>query len=227
MCRLPLSSIAPFATKNGISFNVYAVEDGKRVIFSLCVTDAPVDGKHVNLLIHEANEIQQYSTIRNFSRLISGQIHNHNGSVYCCKKCLHACSSADVLKRHTQRCTHVQLSKFPKDTSCRFTNTQKQLQAPFVVYADFESVLTPLSNIDTTQGVEEEGEPSIVPYQEHVACSFSYKIVSSVIPEFNRPIVWYRGEDAADEYIRVLQREAEELCSQFIESPQEMEFTEE
>ena len=58
-------------------------------------------------------------------------------------------------------------------------------------------------------------------------CSFSYKIVSSVIPDFSRPIVWYRGENAADEFIRVLQREAEELCSEFIESPQEMEFTEE
>ena len=39
--------------------------------------------------------------------------------------------------------------------------------------------------------------------------------------------MWYRCEDAADEFIRVLQREAEELCSEFIESPQEMEFREE
>ena len=48
---VPLSSITPFAATNGISINVYAVEDGKRVVFPLCVTDAPVDGKHVDLLM--------------------------------------------------------------------------------------------------------------------------------------------------------------------------------
>ena len=63
----------------------------------------------------------------------------------------------NYLERHMERCIHVQLSKFPKDTSCKFTNIQKQLQTPFVVYADFESILKPLSNIDTTQGVEERG----------------------------------------------------------------------
>ena len=224
---VPLSAVTPFAIKNGILINVYAVEDGKRVIFPLCVTDALLEGKRVDLLMHEVNEIQHYSTICNFSRLISGQLGNHQHGIYCCKICLHVCSCDDVLKRHTERCKHVQLSKFPKDPNCRFTKIQKQLQAPFVVYADFESVLKPLSNIDTTQCVEEEGEPSIVPYQEPIACSFSYKIVSSVIPDFSTPIVWYRGEDAADEFIRVLQREAEELCFEFIESPHEMEFTEE
>ena len=49
-------------------------------------------------------------------------------------------------------------------------------------------------------------------------------MVSSVIPDFNKPIIWYRGEDAADEFVRVLQREAEELCSDYIDTPQEMEF---
>ena len=222
---VPLSSIAPFTKKNNISINVYAVEDGKRIIFPLCVTDKPVDGKHVDLLMHESNEIQHYSTIRNFSRLVSGQHSSHEHSVYSCKKCLHACTSAAVLERHMERCTHVQLAKFPKDPRCRFTNIQKQLPAPFVVYADFESVLKPLSDMDTTQGVEEGGEPPIVPYQKHVACSFSYKIVSSVISDFYKPVVWYRGEGAADEFVRVLQREAEELCADYIETPQEMKFS--
>ena len=73
---------------------------------------------------------------------------------------------------------HVQLAKFPNDPRCRFTNIQKQLPAPFVVYADFEYVLKRFSDMDTTHGVEEVGKPSIVPYQEHIACSFAYKIVS-------------------------------------------------
>ena len=211
---VPLSSITPFAVKNGISINVYAVEDGKRIIFPLCITDKPVEGKYVDLLMHKSHEIQHYSTIQDFSRLIIGQLSNHQ------QKCLHGSSSADVLKRHMKRCMHVQLVKFPNDPRCHFTNIQKQLPAPFIVYADFESVLKPLSGMDITQGVEEEGKPSIVPYQEHIACSFAYKIVSSIVPDFNKPIVWYRGEDAVDEIVCVLQREAEELCADYIETPQ-------
>ena len=79
------------------------------------------------------------------------------------------------------------------------------------MYADFESVLKPLSSINTTQVVEIGTESSTTPYQENVACSFAYKIVSSVDPDFSRPLVLYRGVDAADKFVRDLQREAKQL----------------
>ena len=71
-----LSSIAPFAAKNNLSINIYRVEDEKKVIYPLCVTDPVVPGRHVDLLLHECNGDQHYSTINNFSRLISGQLSN-------------------------------------------------------------------------------------------------------------------------------------------------------
>ena len=37
--------------------------------------------------------------------------------------------------------------------------------------------------------------------------------------------MWYRGEDAAEKIISELQRKAEEICAEYIETPQEMEFT--
>ena len=84
------SSIASFAAKNKISINVYGIADGRKVIYPLRVRDTVISGKHVDLLLHELGEIQHYSTIKNFSRLISGQLNSHHGVVYCCKKCLHA-----------------------------------------------------------------------------------------------------------------------------------------
>ena len=39
-----LSSIAPFAAKNNLSINVYGVEEEKKFIFPLCVTDSVVPG---------------------------------------------------------------------------------------------------------------------------------------------------------------------------------------
>ena len=72
MFPVSLSSIAPFAAKNNLSINVYGVEDEKKVVFPLCVTDSVVPDRHVDLLLHECNGDQHYSPIKNFSRLISG-----------------------------------------------------------------------------------------------------------------------------------------------------------
>ena len=99
----------------------------------------------------------------------------------------------------------MQHTKFPKDPRCRFTNIQKQLVAPFVAYADFESILEPVNeDVDVRQGVETGIATSTTAFQEHVPCSFAYKIVSSVDTDFLRPLVMYCGEDAAKKFVRDL-----------------------
>ena len=207
---VPLSSIASFATKNNLSINVYGVEDGKKVIYSLRVTQEVVPGRHVGLLLYGG--IQHYSAIRNFSRIISGQIRTHHGAAYCCKKCLHAYTSQELLNAHADDCCHVQRTKFSKDPRCRLTNIQKQLPPPFVVYADFESILKPLNEeVDVTQSVDTGTESSTHVFQEHIPGSFAYKIVNSVDPDFSRPLVMCRGEDAAEIFARKLQQEAKQL----------------
>ena len=202
------------------------MEDEKKVIFPLCVTDSVVPGRHVDLLLHECNGDQHYSTIKNFSRLISGQLSNHGHAIYCCKKCLHAYSTKELLAVHAVDCCHIQRIKFPRDPRCHFTNIQKQLSAPFVVYADFESILKPVNKgVDVTQGVSTGTASSTTVYQEHVPCSFAYKVVSSVDPDFSRPLVMYRGEDAADKFVRDLQKEAKQLCDEYIAKPKTMIFS--
>ena len=64
-----------------------------------------------------------------------------------------------------------------------------------MVYADFESILKPVNeDVDITQGVESGIESWSHVFQEHIPCSFAYKIVSSVDPDFSRPLAMYRGE---------------------------------
>ena len=223
---VPLSSIASFSTKNNLSINIYGVEDGKKVIYPLRVTDAVVPERHVDLLLHELGGIQHYSTIKNFRQLISSQLSSHGHATYCCKKCLHPYSSKELLAAHAVDCCHILRTKFPKDPRCRFTNIQKQLPAPFVVYADFESILKPANeDVDVTQVVDTGAESSTTVFQEHIPSSFAYKIVSSVDPDFSRPLVMYRGEDAAEKFVRDLQLEAKQLCEEYIVKPKPMLFT--
>ena len=165
-----------------------------------------------------------YTTIENFSRLISGQIGSHNGTTYCCKKCLHAYTSQELLNVHADDCCHVQRTKFPKHPRCRFTNFQRQLPAPFVVYADSESILKPVNaDVDVTQGVDTGTESSTSVFQEHIPCRFAYKIVSGADPDFSRPLVMYRG-DAAEMFVRKLQLEAKQVCG-YITTLKPIEFT--
>ena len=112
------------------------------------------------------------------------------------------------MKDHAAYCWHAQRTKFPTDSRCRFTNIQKQLPAPFVAYAEFESILQPVGDaVDVMQcgGVGEESSTTV--FQEHIPCGFAYKIVSSVDPDFSRPLIVYRGKDAAETFVRKLQLE--------------------
>ena len=70
---VPLSSIGSFAAANNLSINVYRIEDNK-VIYPLLVSQTVVSGRHVDLLLIECNGIQNYTTIKNFSRLVSSQL---------------------------------------------------------------------------------------------------------------------------------------------------------
>ena len=61
-------------------------------------------------------------------------------------------------------CRHAQRTKFTQHSTYRFTNVQKQLPAPFVAYADFESILQPVgeAGVDVTQGVGGDNLPQLL-----------------------------------------------------------------
>ena len=173
---VPLSSIGSFAKANNLSISVYGVENEKKVVYPLRVSQTVVRDRHVDLLLYEYYSIQHYTTIRSFSRLVSSQLSNHNGATYFCRRCLHGCSTQALLEAHAVDCNHAQRTKFPTDSRCRFTNVQKQLPTPSVVYADFESILKPVNgDVDVTQGVDIGIESSTHVFQEHIPCSFANK----------------------------------------------------
>ena len=50
-------------------------------------------------------------------------------------------------------------------------------------------------------------------------------VVSSADPDFTRPLAMYRGEDAADKFVRDIQKEAKQLCDEYIAKPKTMIFS--
>ena len=195
-----LQAVGSFTLRNNMSINVYGVNDDNEVIYPLSSTLVP--DRHVDLLLFEHNGVQHYTTIRDFSRLVGRQLSNHGHTVHCCRRCIYAYSSQELLDAHALDCCHAQRTKFPKDPRCRFTNIQKQLLAPFVVYADFQSIIQRVDDGEAMEcytGCCSRGNEPIAatgPFQAHLPCSFAYKVVSSVVPDFSGPLVSYSGEDA-------------------------------
>ena len=128
---------------------------------------------HVNLLYITADETSHYVLVQDLSRLVSGQYNINYHKKYFCQYCLHGCTSEEVLKNRLGRCKlhRAQRIKLPEADDkkgrdkVKFTKTEYQLCLPFVICADFESVLHK----------EDSCEPSssksfTTQYQHHVPC---------------------------------------------------------
>ena len=87
-----------------------------------------------------------------------------------------------------------QSSIFPSDDEAilKFSSIEKQLKAPFVVYADIECALKQNIIVDTKQEIADKKQKQFT-YQKHVPVSYSYKILS-VDPDFTHEQKLYKGE---------------------------------
>ena len=73
-----------------------------------------------------------------------------------------------------------------------FKNYFKQIPVPFKVYADFEYNS---KNVESYEGSFSKK------YQDHVPCSFAYKLLC-VDNKFTKPLVVFIGENAAFKFIK-------------------------
>ena len=143
---------APQQTERGVVFPIKVTKEEKP--------------RHINLLLTEEGGNCHYSTIKNFSGLVNSQYSQHNGKLFYCYSCLHGFKPKKEektreecinLQKHQKHCKTLnpQRVSYPekgKDDKLKFTNIHKQLKAPFVVYADFESCLKKELDIETKTG---------------------------------------------------------------------------
>ena len=83
----------------------------------------------------------------------------------------------------------------------KFKNIQHIMKAPYVVYADTESIIKPTTTPNT--------DTNTVQSSEHIPCSFAYVIVRSDGKVISERL--YRGEDAMDVFFQQLEQELENI----------------
>ena len=149
------------------------------------------------LLVIGENQLH-YNYIKDFNRFMFYKTKNKNKK-YICKSCLQCFSSKNLLTEHKKVCLSIngaQSVKSEKGT-IEFKNYFKQIPAPFNIYADFECNLKSVESYECSYAKK---------YQDHVPCSFAYKLVC-VDDKFSKFIVVFRGENAVYEFIKAILKE--------------------
>ncbi|XP_072389408.1 uncharacterized protein [Diabrotica undecimpunctata] len=221
---IKLKGIKKFETLNNISVNVYGLESNfvtnKRqyeIVGPLYFTSNR-HATHVNLLLITNDTQSHYCLILDMSRLVRSQKTKNHRKEYLCDGCLQFFVSEENLNNHQKSDgSHIytklpttqpkinKLGEIGPENILKFINFQKMLPVPFVIYADFESLLKP---IDCTEPFN--GNLYFVKTAEHQAYSFAFYLKCSYDDSLSR-LINYEGKDAPKVFIQKLDDLVHEL----------------
>jgi hypothetical protein len=192
----PISQISKIERQNNLAINVYGYDKG---IVPYYISDKIQDKINLMLLHDKETNNYHYCWIKNLNRLLAIQT-KHRGKHFC-DRCLYRFSREDLLTKHKEDCkginsdaTRIEMPK--EESTITFKNYHKQMPVPFVVYADFESIIKPYK--------EKAGDKTEIK-TKHEACGYGYKIVRYDGTQMQTRI--YRGEDAAEKFLKSLQQD--------------------
>lgn len=182
-----------------LSINIYGLDSSSNVTGPLYKSNVR-KSNHVNLLYIEKNGNYHYCLIKDLLRLVRNQVSKHKDRMYLCEDCLQFFSS--VSKYSTHHCSEV-LSILPaKNTFLKFDSYERQQKINFVIYADFESILSSYTG--------SKNNTSTKTLRLHEPSCFGYYICCSQDPTLNK-YVTYRGPDCVKIFIERLIRDVKEI----------------
>lgn len=190
-----------------ISINIYGLDNKNCVTGPLYLTKKrKID--HINLLFIERNNKGHYCLIKDLVKLVKRQITQHKGKLFLCESCVQFFSTNAKLMSHN---CHGISSVLPvKNSYLKFKNFERQQKINFVIYADFECLL---SNCKEQQSINTET------LELHQPCCFGYYICCSHDQKLNK-YVTYRGVDCVQVFIKSLIKDAIRLHNiLFIKKP--------
>ena len=138
-----IKQIPKIENQNNISISVFGYSN--KQAYPIYISKQTIYKDHLDLLLITRGDSQKhYVWIKDFNRFMHG-ITNYDGRKHFCKYCLQHFTTAEILNQHIPICFEIngtQAIRMPteKNKWLSFENYPKQLNAPFVIYADFESL---------------------------------------------------------------------------------------
>ena len=229
-----LSQIAKFEKNNpDISIAVFCFEDKKPIPLNQIKNDGRKH--HIDLLLisdqattSDAECANHYCLIKNFSRLMNSSNSKDEHKKYYCRNCMLGYRSKEALSKHwpyckEHGCVRVELPK--KGTFLKFSHPERKMRVPFVIYADFESYIKPISTCDP-----DEKQSFTKKYQKHTPSSFCYYIKCFDENVYEGKLVTYTAEsetdDVAGKFVESIGKDVIDIYER-TKSPKKIEMTDE
>ena len=142
-----IKDIGKFANRNNISIDVLTVEGrdiyihrkGRRM------------GREINLFMVSEDGINHYTAIKSLSRLFKSSNTKHKCKQHFCMNCLKVFTQESSRDQHQVYCENNESvrAEMPKQGSTiEFKDGQNQFRVPFIMYADFESIIEPMDPVE-------------------------------------------------------------------------------
>ena len=161
----------------------------------------------MDLLLIEEDGVRHYVLIQDFNWCLFNKT-KHEGRKHFGRYCFQSFTTSEILKNHTEVCLEIngkQTIVMPEPGSeIKFHNHQKELQVPFVIYADFEAIT---ESISSCQPSDERSFSK--PFQKHTDCGYGYKLVCCYDDAYSKPVSIYRFENAVYKFIEEIFIEVE------------------
>ena len=150
--------IKRFESRNEITINILAFK-GKQVYICRKFREY---NQVANLMLITDHNNKHYIAIKSLRRLLSRQNSKHKESQHFCINCLQGFREKRSRGEHSIYCKNnedVRIDMPNRKPIVRYLDGQYQFKVPFMMYADFESILAPIQgasnnpNVSSTRGV--------------------------------------------------------------------------
>ena len=204
--------IKRFESRNEIAINILAFEDKKVYI---CRKGKDYD-RVANLILITDRNNKHHVAIKSLRRLLSRHNSKNKESQHFCINCLQGFRERKSRDEHLVYCQNneaVRIEMPNRKPIVKYSDGQYQFKVPFMMYADFESILEPIQGasnnpkVSSTRGVNVHTPSGWCVYSK-----FSYGDVTN-------PLTQYRGPDCVKKFCEHIISEAKQLYNSFPEKP--------
>ena len=157
--------------------------------------------------------------------MLRSQVTKHEESVVFCLRCLNHFPDQEKLRTHEVYCSNneelrIEMPKARKAVcKIEFKNHNRMIKVPFVVYADFESIVKPINSNEPSGSWRDEKRSFRDQYQKHMPCRFSYKIVCFDDKIWSQDPVVFRAENGDEDvgqiFVEMLERDLRKIHKEF------------
>ena len=167
------------------------------------------------MLITDGNR-KHYLAIKSLARLLSSQNSKHKESQHFCTSCLQGFPTKKSRNKRHSYCRHneaVRIEMPVKNSTVEYSDGQYQFKVPFMMYADFESILEPIQGASNDPGISSTRGVNV--HTPSGWCVYS----KFVYGEVRNPCSQYGGLNCVEKFCEHVISEAKRLYRSFPEKP--------